>query len=174
MDPVADGNDEQDAAQAFEKSPVQVDVILPLVVKGKKSGKTGCEQKSRRDQPMQGFMNFEPVLLADRRQQVGAEQVPLDHEKKHEKPEQVHGLHPADRAGAFGFPIAPFHGCLPRNGTCKKNKNQPRFCKKKPGNLLWAMSKHFLVGQRKTDLQAKDGIGIMKLTQEEINGHEEQ
>jgi hypothetical protein len=36
------------------------------------------------------------------------------------------------------------------------------------------MSKHFLVGQRKTDLQAKDGIGIMKLTQEEINGHEEQ
>jgi hypothetical protein len=43
-----------------------------------------------------------------------------------------------------------------------KNQHQSKNCKKKSGNLFWAMSKHFLAGQRNTDLQAKDNIGYNK------------
>jgi hypothetical protein len=43
-----------------------------------------------------------------------------------------------------------------------KNKLQSKSCKKKPGSLLRAMSKHFLAGQRNTELQAKGDIWYNK------------
>jgi hypothetical protein len=95
--------------------------------------------------------------------------MPLDHEKKYKKPEQVYGLHPPDQPGTFRLEIAPFHVRLPGHGTCKKNKNQQPGCKKKPGILLAAMAKQYMTGGRNTGLQAHGALGYAETTQEEMN-----
>ena len=62
MDPVADGDDEEDAAQALEESPVQVDVVLALVVKGEEGGEAGDEQKTGGDEAVEHLVDLVPLL----------------------------------------------------------------------------------------------------------------
>jgi hypothetical protein len=62
---------------------------------------------------MQGFMDFVPMLQTDGWQQVGPEQMSLDHEKKDQKPEKIDGFDPLDQADGFVFPVVPVHGYFP-------------------------------------------------------------
>jgi hypothetical protein len=47
--------------------------------------------------------------VTDGGQQVGAEQMTLDHEKKDQKPEKVDRFDPLDHADSFIFPEFPVH-----------------------------------------------------------------